>query len=72
LGAATADPDAWILGWTVGEGLAIGGLFGSAPGAVIGGITALFKKSRVSIINGDINKWIGFKNYILEINNRNR
>jgi len=53
LGAATADPDAWIFGYTAGEGAAAGALLGGTAGAAIGGITILFKNSKSYEINGD-------------------
>ncbi len=53
LGAATADPDAWIFGYTAGEGAATGALLGGTAGAAIGGITILFKNSKSYEINGD-------------------
>ncbi len=61
LGAATADPDAWlILPRTAGEGAAAGALLGGTVGAVIGGITILFKNSKSYEINGDKVKWEEF------------
>jgi hypothetical protein len=44
VGAATADPDAWILGYTAAEGAALGASVGVIPGAVIGAISLLTKK----------------------------
>ncbi|MBT8259954.1 MAG: hypothetical protein KJN82_01465 [Bacteroidia bacterium] len=52
-GAATADPDAWILGYTAAEGFAGGVIIGGATGAVCGGITGLLKNSKTYEINGD-------------------
>ena len=66
LGAATAEPDAWILGYTAGEGAAIGAFLGGTVGAAIGGITILFKNSKSYEINGDIEKWKAFKEMIIE------
>ena len=37
-GAASADPDAWIFGYTVAEGLVAGFATGVATGAVVGSI----------------------------------
>jgi hypothetical protein len=65
LGAATADPDAWILGYTAGEGAGAGALLGGTAGAAIGGITILFKNSKSYEINGDMEKWKAFKEMIL-------
>tara|TARA_B100001059_G_C17541187_1_gene430513 strand:- start:146 stop:628 length:483 start_codon:yes stop_codon:yes gene_type:complete len=66
LGAATAEPDAWILGYTAGEGAAAGAFLGGTAGAAIGGITILFKNSKSYEINGDIEKWKAFKEMIIE------
>jgi hypothetical protein len=68
-GAATADPDEF-LGYTAGEGAAAGILIGAPPGAVIGGITALFKNSRTYLIDGDIMKWKAFQKSISETDAR--
>ena len=45
LGAASADPDAWIFAYTAGEGIAMGLLAGSAAGIALG-----------SVISGTINR----------------
>ena len=66
LGAATADPDAWIFAYTAGEGAALGALLGGTAGAVIGGITILFKNSKSYDINGDMEKWKAFKEMIIK------
>ena len=65
LGAATADPDAWILGYTAGEGAAAGAILGGTAGAAIGGITILFKNSKSFEINGELEKLLAFKEMIL-------
>ena len=65
LGAASADPDAF-LGWTAGEGAALGVILGAPAGAAIGGITALFKNSSTYIIDGDLVKWKAFSEMILK------
>lgn len=65
LGAATADPDALILGYTAGEGASVGALLGGTAGAAIGGITILFKNSKLYQINGDREQWMAFKEMIL-------
>ena len=57
LGAASADPDAWILGYTATEGAIAGALFGGTTGAAIGGITILFKNSKTYMINGEESSW---------------
>jgi len=68
LGVATADPDAWIFGYSAGEGAAVGGVLGGTAGAAIGGITILFKNSKSFIINGDLSKWKAFQEGITRIN----
>ena len=65
LGAVTADPDDWILGYTAGEGAAAGAFLGGTAGAAIGIITILFKNSKSYEINGDIEKWKAFKEMII-------
>ena len=64
LGAATADPDALVLGYSAGEGAASGALLGGISGAAIGGITILFNNSATYIINGDELKWKAFSEMI--------
>ncbi|WP_223552282.1 hypothetical protein [Aestuariivivens sp. NBU2969] len=66
LGAATADPDAWIFAYTAGEGAAVGALLGGTAGAVSGGISILFKNSKSYDINGDMEKWKAFKEMIIK------
>jgi len=61
LGAASADPDAWILGYTTAEGTLAGGLIGAIGGGAIGGITSIFKNSKNIVIEGDNEKWKIFK-----------
>lgn len=56
LGAATADPDDWVLGYSAPEGFAVGLVIGGATGAAVGGLTALFKTSNTYLINGDLEK----------------
>ncbi|MFI1742965.1 hypothetical protein [Thalassobellus sediminis] len=64
MGVSTADPDALVFSYTKGEGAAFFGGIGALGGAVIGGLTSLFKKTETYIINGDINKWKVFKEMI--------
>lgn len=61
LGAATADPDAWVFGYSAVEGAALGVLLGGIAGTIIGGITIPFKNPKSYIINGDELKWKVFK-----------
>ena len=65
LGAVSADPGAF-LGWTAGEGAALGVILGAPAGAAIGGITALFKNSSTYIIDGDLVKWKAFSETTLK------
>ena len=64
IGAASADPDAEIVGYTAGEGAAQGALLGAGVGAAIGGITILFKNSKTFSVNGDMNRWKKFQSFI--------
>lgn len=57
LGAASADPDAWIFGYTAAEGAAVGALGGGLGGAAVGGASVAFKNSVTYPINGNIDKW---------------
>jgi hypothetical protein len=61
LGAATADPNNEILGWTVEEGILLGLITGGMNGAGVGALTALAKKPQTLIVNGDIAKWSAAK-----------
>ena len=60
--AVTANPDDWFLGYTAGEGILIGTLMGAPAGAIVGGISTLFKKSAYLIIDGDYAQWSKFIN----------
>lgn len=64
-GMATSDPDAF-LGDTPGSGAAIGAIVGLPVGAAVGGITALFKKSKYFVINGNPSQWKRFQSAIPE------
>jgi len=63
LGAATADPYAWIYSYTASEGAVAGAAFGGIAGACIGGISILFKNSTTFIIDGDVENWNAFVKY---------
>lgn len=65
VGVATADPDAWILAYNAGEGAAAGALLGGTFGAMVGGITILFKNTNSYEINGDTAKWKAFTEMIV-------
>lgn len=64
LGAASADPDAWIFGYTAAEGATGFGLAGALGGAAIGGISIAFKNSTTFIINGEELRWKEFQKTI--------
>ena len=66
IGAATAEPDAEIFGYTSGEGAAAGALIGLPVGAAIGGLTILFKNSETFIVNGDPVNWKEFQSFVLD------
>ena len=68
LGIATADPDAWLFGYSAAEGALAGGLIGAIGGGVIGGITSIFKNSKTIYIEGDSMKWNFFKKMVEKIN----
>ena len=68
-GAATADPDAWIYGYTAGEGAAAGFIFGVFAGATVGTIIAATSKKPVLQINMNPKEWMKAKSalsYYLE------
>ncbi|MCF7567657.1 hypothetical protein L3X37_04665 [Sabulilitoribacter arenilitoris] len=54
----------YTTGTSPGTGALIGGGVGLAGGALIGLGSSIFKKSETFIINGDINKWKGFKQFL--------
>ena len=60
LGITTADPDAWIFGYTASEGAAMGAISGGVSGAAIGGVTILLKNSKTFIIDGYESNWKTF------------
>jgi hypothetical protein len=63
-GVATADPDAWTFNYSASEGAASFGLLGAIGGATIGGVISGIKNRETFIINGDVNKWLIFKEFI--------
>lgn len=71
-GAATADPDAWIFGYTAGEGAAAGFVFGALAGATVGSIIGLSNKKPVLDINMNQKEWLKAKSalsfYLEKIN----
>ena len=58
VGAASADPDAWL---TAGEGAAAGFVFGALAGATVGTIIALSNKKPVLDINMNQQDWMKAK-----------
>lgn len=58
LGAATAQPDAFIFGYTAGEGIASGLLLGIPAGAAIGSIIAGTRKRPIFKINQNQADWL--------------
>lgn len=64
LGAATADPDAYIFGYTASEGATGAGIVSAIIGSGIGAATILLKDSKSYIINGDASKWKVFEEMI--------
>ncbi|MEL0457528.1 hypothetical protein WJN01_14910 [Flavobacteriaceae bacterium SZ-1-7] len=62
-GATLFEPDppgTWIR-YTRGDNAGIGAILGSMSGAAIGGVTALTKKSKTFIINGNSQNWNAFQ-----------
>lgn len=66
LGASTADPDAFIFGYTAAGGAAGGELLEGITGAAIGGINILVKDSKTSIIKGNTDLWQSLKESIIK------
>jgi outer membrane lipoprotein SlyB len=64
IGVSSADPDAWIFGYTAGEGAALFGSIGALGGGAIGGLSSLFKESETYIINGSEVNWNSFRKLI--------
>lgn len=56
LGAASADPDVF-LGYTAGEGIAVGLLFGVPAGAAVGSIIAGTRNRPIFTINQNQDEW---------------
>lgn len=57
LGAASANPNAWIFAYTAGEGARAGFLFGAGTGAFWGTIISGIRKRPVFKINGSLEQW---------------
>lgn len=68
-GAATADPEAWVFGYTAGEGAAAGFIVGALAGATVGSIIGATSKKPVLQINMNHGEWMKAKSalsYYLE------
>jgi len=63
-GAATAEPDSWVFGYTSAEGAVGFGVIGALGGAAIGGITVAFKESETFYIAGKFENWKVFKDRV--------
>jgi len=57
----------YTTGISPGTGAAIGGISGLIAGAAVGSITGAFKNSETYIIDGDIRKWLNFKEKIEDL-----
>ena len=57
LGAATADPDAWIFGYTAAEGIASGLISGALIGGAAGSIIAGTRNRPVIKVDRKIENW---------------
>ncbi|MEO5946785.1 MAG: hypothetical protein ABIP79_08215 [Chitinophagaceae bacterium] len=57
IGAATAEPDALIFGYTAGEGIAAGLLLGIPAGAAVGSIIAGTRNRPIFTINQNQEDW---------------
>ncbi len=66
IGASTADPNDWILGYTAGEGALLGGSLGALGGVAIGGLTSLLKNYETYIISANEMNWKSFQKIIKE------
>ncbi len=63
-GAISADPDAWIFGYSAVEGFGFGLGFGAAAGAIPGGIIAGTQRKPFFIIDKSREKWAVAKNVL--------
>lgn len=68
LGFISADPDAFVLAASDGEGAATGALVGLAAGAIIGGLTIPAKNPKTFLIDGDSMKWKTFQTWVSKKN----
>lgn len=70
IGVVSADNSSGFFTYTESEGAAVGMVMGAPIGAVVGGISAIFKNTRSFEINGDSGKLETFKSAVL--NSRKR
>jgi len=63
VGVATANPDEF-LGYTPAEGAAIGIILGAPAGAIVGTLSIVFKNPKTFTIEGDVEKWKAFLDYL--------
>ena len=61
VGIATADPDAWLFGYTAGEGAVAGLAFGGTLGLLTGSIAGALSHGQVYNIDMSQEKWIKVK-----------
>lgn len=66
VGAATADPSAWVFAYSAGEGAAAGFLGGTAMGALAGSLFYAFKKRPVFRVNQQATEWMKVKEQLQE------
>ena len=57
-GMVTADPDAWVFGYTAGEGAIAGLIFGAGTGVVAGSVIAGTRNRPVFNINMNPEQWM--------------
>ena len=57
IGGVTADPDAWIFGYSAGEGIVTGFVGGAVTGALIGAIVGGTRKRPIFHVDGNPEKW---------------
>lgn len=63
-GIATADPDAWIFGYTAGEGAIAGLILGVLSGAGTGSLIATTRNRPVFKINMNSEQWMKTRNLL--------
>lgn len=66
LGAATANPDAWIFAYSTGEGAASGLLLGGGLGVLTGAFLHAVQKKPVFQVNRQVEQWLKVKEQLQE------